>query len=569
MNEQNEQDMTYDNVDSNSYLSHKLKQDLLHHFNTLNHKINIINNGYDFGRRAIEDKCQEIKEQINSAADKLINEIRRKQEIMLYDVECYKHEALLDYRERYEHNDKFEKHKKAINISYEIIMENLAHFNSKENKSDEDIRKLIESIELTNTRINDSNMWLIPNPNPSIGIIFSKNEQNIQIPFIGDLSYESVYKVDMVAKISYLNNSAQQRMMSVDHLFEKNLTAKYIGLISKNKILIVYEKIYGKVISIFAKIVYYNGMILHEIEFTKVGNLANFFIYENRILFDFRKCKNDHLLYLYDTNLKCLEDQALNYETEGLLMNGESVFIISKEKPYINEFDYRLNYKTSYGQRTKENKAFFVKDEVLAINDMKIYVKYENDIRLLSRTTGELLSKISFDELKTSKIYLDFHTEKYVSFNYFDKVSYHNHKGEMIKISFLVFIEASRFLNYTANRGVRDEGLLSFIGRDKDLNVLNVTCLANIFCDRKNTSGLICLDKKCLCPQNSIYTTGNYTQTTFNYCDIPYGGACSIYDSSLGVPGDRCRKTNNLICDPGILKCNCKSGTWNGYTCSL
>lgn len=424
----------YDNLTSTnlSYLSPKMSSDLANHLVNLKQKVDIINNGYQLGRKKIENECQKVIGEINKATEQLIKEIINKRDVMVNDVELYQRDVLLDYQERYENNPKFEANKSTINSAYGLIMNDLAAFNSKKNVSEEDGRQLIEKTELLVSKLNDACTWLIPDPSPSIGIVFTKNNADIQIPFIGDITYDSVNKVDIVAKISYLNNIVQQRIYKIDHIIEDHLFQKHITLISKNKLLVLYEKVYGKVISVFAKIVYYNGSVLHKIEVCNVGNLASFCVYDNCILLDFRKSKNEHILYMYDTNLNYLQDQPLNFEVQSLLMNKKTIFVLSEKKPLIREYDERLKLTKCYGQKSKENSPYYLKGEVVGINDLKIFVKFENELRLISRSNGELLSKITFDDLKASKICLDYCKEKYIVFNGFDKVSYFNHKGEMI-----------------------------------------------------------------------------------------------------------------------------------------
>ena len=424
----------YDNLNSTNlnYLSPKVSSDLADHLVNLKQKVDVINNGYQLGRKKIETECQNVIKEINNTTEQLIKDIKQKREALINDVELYQRDVLLDYQERYETNPKFEANKSTINSAYNLILNDLVDFNSKKNVSEEDAKVLIENIELLSSKLNDTCFWLIPDPNPSIGIVFTKNNADIKIPFIGDISYDSVNKVDIVTKISYLNNIVQQRVYKIDHVLEDHLFQKFITLISKNKLLVLYEKVYGKVISVFAKIVYYDGSILHQIEICNVGSLVTYFVYDHCILLTFRKSKSENILIMYDTNLKHLHDQSLNFDVQSLLMHDNTTFVLSEKKPYIREYDEKLKLTKSFGQKHKENSSFYIKGEVVGINDLKIFVKNENELRLISRSNGDLLSKITFDDLKTSKICLDYHKEKYIVFNGFDKVSYYNHKGELI-----------------------------------------------------------------------------------------------------------------------------------------
>lgn len=78
-------------------------------------------------------------------------------------------------------------------------------------------------------------------------------------------------------------------------------------------------------------------------------------------------------------------------------------------------------------------KSYFVRDEIIAINNEKIFVKYDSTLRLVCRTTGSILYTIDkIDDLKKSTVYLDYNKEKYIVFNGYDKIIYYNHKGEVI-----------------------------------------------------------------------------------------------------------------------------------------
>lgn len=352
----------YDNLNTASgignskFLNKEMNDKLLDHLANVKQKVETINNGYALARNKIETECNKTCDEINRAAEFLISDIKNKKQIMLNDVDLYKNELLIDYQERFESNKLFEKTKHEINKAYVRVMEEFNSINNENSNVDSPnrLRILFEKIEILNAKINDQNIWLIPDPNPSVGLMFNRNEQPIQIPFIGDISYDSVYKIDMIAKITFFNNTLQQRSINVSSLIIENPISKHIGLISKNKVLVLFEKFFGKVKSTFAKIVYFDGSILHEKEIVNVGNLSTYFIYDNFIIIVFRKSKNDPYVHIYDANLKLLKEQSINFEITSILMNDESIFFISDKKPFINEYDYELNFKFQYGQKTKE-----------------------------------------------------------------------------------------------------------------------------------------------------------------------------------------------------------------------
>lgn len=428
----------------------------------LKSKIEIINNGYQLGCKKINDECDLIKEKIDKKVYLLIMDILNKRNIMFEDIEYYKNETLLDLRQKYENNTNFENNKQILNDTYEKILKESKEVFCEESDANNQIKKHFkEKIDIFNIKIDECCLWTMPIP--MVNLVFTRNETDIQIPFIGDISYDSIYKVDMFTKLSCLNNVIHQRTIKLDNLIEKCILVKFIGLISKNKTLVLFEKVFGKVTSVFMKIVYFNGTVLHEREICNIGTLVNYCVYNKHILLDFQIGKNDHIIHLYDTKLKFIQESCIGYKIQSIIMNSDTVVLCSKKQPYVHEYDYELNNLRSYGQKNKEKKTFFVKDEIFAITNQKIYVRYQNEIRLLCRFNGELLSKIAIDDLKTSQIYLDFNKEKYIMYNFSNRLSYYNHKGEMIKSTILKTNECFNEFQYSKS------GHFGFIDKKKNL----------------------------------------------------------------------------------------------------
>lgn len=398
----------------------------------LKEKIDLINNGYDSSRDKIESEFEKISDEITQAADLLIAEINRKKATMLRDIESYKNEMLLDYTERFSQNRQFETFKNDMNTVFTGINRDFARLNP-HTCDVQRLRNLLQRMEKLNACIND-HQKLLPETDPKIGLAFIRNQHPfIDVPFIGDITYESIYKIDVKSKIDYFNNNYQQRVFDFSRLIGDDPLTKNIGIISKNKFLILHEKIIGKVKLTFAKIVYYDSSILHELEIKDVGNFVTYLIYDKYILLAFKNSRKNYILQMYDLSLTMLKDVEVNYEISYLLMNDDRIFVIAESKPQINEYDLELKYRLSFGQMSNEKKPFYVKEEIIAINAEKIFVKYDSVLRLVCRNTGLILNTIEkIDNLKQSTIFLDYQKEKYIVFNGYDKVTYYNHKGEQI-----------------------------------------------------------------------------------------------------------------------------------------
>lgn len=401
----------------------------------LKSKIELVNNGYELGCKKINDQCNLVKEQIDKKVYLLIMDILDKRNIIFEDIEYYKNEALLDFRRKFD-NTNFDKNKQILNEAYENILEESKELICQESNENKQIKKLFkEKIDILIAKLDECCIWTMPVP--MVNLVFTKNETDIQIPFIGDITYDSIYRVDMFTKLSCLNNVIHQRTIKLDNLIDKCILNKFIGLISKNKALVLYEKVFGKVTSVFIKIIYFNGTVLYEREICNIGSLVNYCVHNRHILLEFLVGKNEHIIHLYDTKLKFIQEKCIDYNIESIIMNSDTLVICSKKQPFVNEYDYELNSLRSYGQKKNEKKSFFVKDQIFAITNQKLYLRYQNEVRILCRFNGEMLSRIMIDGLKTSQIYLDFNKEKFIIYNGANKLSYHNHKGEMIQSTIL------------------------------------------------------------------------------------------------------------------------------------
>lgn len=185
----------------------------------------------------------------------------------------------------------------------------------------------------------------------------------------------------------------------------------------------------------YAKIVYYDMSVLVEREIKDVGNFVTYLIYDKYIILAFKHSKKHCIVQLYDINLKPLKENSIDfdYNISYLLMNHESIYVIAEKKPFINEYDLELNFRDSFGQMSNKEKPYYVHEEIIAITAEKIFVRDENSIRLVCRSTGTQLFMLDkIDDLKTSTVFLDYNKEKYIVFNGYDKVVYYNHKGDVI-----------------------------------------------------------------------------------------------------------------------------------------
>ena len=238
----------------------------------------------------------------------------------------------------------------------------------------------------------------------------------------------------MISKIKNFNNKFQHRIIDLSSSIIENPISKYFKLISKNKVLLIYEKLFGKVKSLFIKIIYYDGTVLRETEIKHIGYMVTYAHYDRNIVVAFRRSKKDYIIQRYDImNLKMEKEFFTDFEVNRILINEDRIFLFRDNEPYIYEYDHEFKFRQGIGQMNKEKKPFYIKGTIFSINNDKIYIKYENSIRILNKESGELMCSFNVSNLKGSTtIYLDYHKEKYIVFNGYNKISYYNHKGDLL-----------------------------------------------------------------------------------------------------------------------------------------
>jgi hypothetical protein len=262
-----------------------------------------------------------------------------------------------------------------------------------------------------------------------------------------------------------LNNTFKQRLVEFDPVInELNPIQKSIDIISKNKIFLLYEKIYGKVKLTSLQIFYPNLTLLCETQAKGIGNYLCHAIFDKNLVIAFKRSKKDIILQVYEIkDLRLIKDLPINYEIAKILLSEGKIYVISEKKPFINEYDIELNYKKSYGQKEKENKPYFVKDDVITIACNKIFTRHEDRIILLNLETGESIASFQIPDLRKSCVYVDFNKEKYLVYNGFNKLSYYNHKGELLTENKLRQNENFEIFQYSKS------GHFAFINKAKNL----------------------------------------------------------------------------------------------------
>ena len=428
----------------------ELRNRLDAYYRVVEGKMDLVNNLTTIARFNVEKECRQVSAEIDEAVCELVRLIEHKRSVMLRDVDAAKTDLMIAINERYENNDAAVHFKHELNRSFKSLVREMAGGN---NKSEDTMRSLVEKLSALNSRIDDNRKY-IP-ADLCAGITFTKattttTSDNKSAPataavvidtLIGDINYECVYKSDMLGKIRNLNNKFQHRCIELAPVLAADLPtiSKEVAVLSKNKLLLIYQKLFGKIKSLFVKVVYYDGSVLREIEIKNVGVFHAHVVHARTLLLLFKKSKRDYVLQRYDMFLKLERELAIEYEVSAVLMNESRIFLVRERSgraadDCVYEYDCDLRFVDAFGQVKSRRAPYYVRGDIFAICNEKIYVKHESEIRLVSRTSGELLVayEVLSENLKNVKIFLDNNKEKYVLFNRFNKISYLNHKGELI-----------------------------------------------------------------------------------------------------------------------------------------
>jgi hypothetical protein len=249
-------------------------------------------------------------------------------------------------------------------------------------------------------------------------------------------------ELDLANKLNRINNDLCLNLIDFAHFNDKSMVTVSVGLISKNLILFVDEKIYGKVRSTRLRIINYEGQVLKANEVCQQLEIyRTLCIFDDCILLVFEDCRANFLLKLFDMNLNFKLEKHLKIELTSICMSPNRIYLICQidfklfslsDKPVIHEYDLELKRIKSFGQNKKEKKPYFVRGEIIAITNEKITVKDRNEIKIVSYVSGEFLYKFTFDGIAQSKINLEHLTGNYLIWNGYKKFIYLDSIGNEI-----------------------------------------------------------------------------------------------------------------------------------------
>lgn len=436
---------------------------LQNYFNDVESKVSLLNNGYMNLKKTIKDEFDYISHQIHNESVSRKRELNELEAKLDNDIKLKLYEIMFDLKQKYELNESADEKRREINKMFEAIQ---CDYQKRDEMTQEETSALLEKIQQLSTMIDDNPKLSAPILPDNI-VKFSKSDTHLELPVIGEIFYDNSYRLDIVNQVKNLNDQFKMVFVDLNKVFKESGVTKSVTLISKNKILYIYEKMYGRIKTTSLFIVYsYDMTILRKTEIDHhLETLVTHCVYDRTICLVFRKGKKDFLIKLFDIDLTFLREKFIDFEPTKVKMNKNRIFFINEMKKTncLREFDHDLNYIKKFGQLRTEKRSYCLKGDLIALNENKIFIKYKNMIKVLSYSTGKLLYSFTINDMDDrARVFLEYHTEKFLVYNGFTRISYFNHEGNLLATNKLRLID-HHFdeFQFTMN------GNFAFINNDK------------------------------------------------------------------------------------------------------
>lgn len=132
---------------------------------------------------------------------------------------------------------------------------------------------------------------------------FSENTKKMDVTAIGEISYGDQF--DLLLKVKQLNNPASMIKAEMSSLVSfNNIVRKRYGLLSRNKIVVMFERYFGQVSFMYINVVYIDGTVLCTNQLSGLWSFYTSCIYNNHILIALRCRKDQFKIYLYNDKLE-------------------------------------------------------------------------------------------------------------------------------------------------------------------------------------------------------------------------------------------------------------------------
>jgi hypothetical protein len=163
------------------------------------------------------------------------------------------------------------------------------------------------------------------NPNPvDLGLHFVESRLHMWVPYIGEIFYDKA-NISLKHKILNINRGSQiiklviPRCIITNKCFNKN-----VSILTRNRIFFMYEKVLDSTKVTVLSIVYLDGTIPYNYEFSTKGKFVKYTLDHDRIVLLYTLTKNKffpHFLIKYfDSKLNLLDTIDINYHVSRVII---------------------------------------------------------------------------------------------------------------------------------------------------------------------------------------------------------------------------------------------------------
>ena len=247
------------------------------------------------------------------------------------------------------------------------------------------------------------------------------------------LSSPMACSIDLITKVQSINDQQQTCRLDLSGLVNyDNLLGKKFGLLSKDKVVLLYERFFGRVCVLFLNIINIYGSTLASRQVKGIWSFYGHFTFGKNILIALRKRRDLFMLQLYNDELILVKEKIINFELIELLMNSNEIYVTtSSKKSSIRVFDMTFKEVTQFGQNTNSNKNFYLNGKVLTIDLENIYCQNETFISIISRKNGQLTKSLNFD-FKFQSFLLNPERDFFIFFKNYNEIEVYSLEGDLV-----------------------------------------------------------------------------------------------------------------------------------------
>ena len=239
--------------------------------------------------------------------------------------------------------------------------------------------------------------------------------------------------IDLITKVQSVND--QQLTCRLDlsgFINNDNLLGKKFGLLSKETVLLFYERFFGRVSVLFLKKINIYGSVVESKQIKGIWSFYGHFTFGKHILIALRKRRDLFILQLYNDELILIKEKVINFELTELFINSDEMYVTTASKKHlIRVFDLAFKQVTQFGQNTNSSKKFYLNGKVLAIDLENIYCQNEALISIISRKNGQPVRRLNFN-FKFQSFLLNPESDLFIFFKNNNEIEVYSLDGDLL-----------------------------------------------------------------------------------------------------------------------------------------